>query len=232
MSKITIFKDIKDTEQPFHRDISVILNRIKDGASKDKVNGIRSEKDKSKRNKLKQSLPSVCFSGEFTKRLDSAITKHSGFICLDFDGYKSKKDMLQEKQRLCKDKYVYSVFISPSDNGLKVIVKIPADIENHKNYFNSLENYFNSSYFDKTTKNISRVCYESYDPLIYVNELSSIWEKIEEVEYQEIVKYKDQPTIPITNENKIVEILIKWWEKKYHGRGATKSERLCISYGI
>ena len=110
---------------------------------------------------------------------------------------------------------MYTLFISPSDNGLKVIVKIPADIENHKNYFNSLENYFNSSYFDKTTKNISRVCYESYDPLIYVNELSSIWEKIEEVEYQEIVKYKDQPTIPITNENKIVEILIKWWEKKY-----------------
>jgi hypothetical protein len=215
MSKITIFKDIKDTEQPFHRDISVILQRIKDGASRDKVNEIRSEKDKSKRNKLKQSLPSICFSGEFTKRLDSAITQHSGFICLDFDGYKSKKDMLQEKQRLSKDKYVYSVFISPSDNGLKVIVKIPAEIENHKNYFNSLEKYFDSPYFDKTTKNISRVCYESYDPLIYVNELSSIWEKIEEVEYQEVVKYKDQPTIPITNENKIVEILVKWWEKKY-----------------
>ena len=66
------------------------------------------------------------------------------------------------------------------------------------------------------------MCYESYDPLIYINELSSVWEKIEDVEYQEVVKYKDRPTIPITNENKIVEILLKWWDKKY---GMTDGER-------
>jgi hypothetical protein len=110
---------------------------------------------------------------------------------------------------------VFSVFISPSGNGLKVLVKIPADAENHTMYFNSLEKYFNSPYFDKTSKNLSRVCYESYDPLIAINENSSIWDVIEEPEYTEVSKTRDKATIPITDENKIVEILVKWWEKKY-----------------
>jgi hypothetical protein len=110
---------------------------------------------------------------------------------------------------------VYSVFVSPSGNGLKVLVKIPADQDNHINYFNSLEKYFNSPYFDKTSKNISRVCYESYDPLLHINENSSVWDVIEEIEYTEVNKYRDQPTIPITDENKVIEILIKWWTKKY-----------------
>ena len=205
-----------------------MLKRIQEGSSKELVKGIRSESDKTKRNVLKQSLPAICFSGTFTKRMDNALIKHSGLICLDFDGYKSTKDMLQEKERLSKDKYVYSVFISPSGNGLKALVKIPEDPDNHKNYFNSLQSYFNSPNFDTTSKNISRVCYESYDPLIYVNEISSLWDKIEEATFQEVVKHQDRPTIPITNENKIVEILLKWWDKKYGMKSGERNNNVYI----
>ena len=212
---VTIFQNIKETSTPFFRDVVVILDRVKEGASKDLVKRIRSEKKKPERNELKKLLPAICFSGTFNKRSDDAITEHSGLICLDFDGYERQKDLLNDKETFTKNKYVYSVFISPSGNGLKVLVKIPADAENHTNYFNSLERYFNSPYFDKTSKNISRVCYESYDPLIFINEHSSLWDKIEEPEYNEVVKHRDAPTIPITDENKIVDILVKWWLKKY-----------------
>lgn len=213
--QVTIFQSIKDTSAPFYRNVGVILGRIKSGASKELVKKIRAEKRKPERNELKKKLPAVCFSGKFTKRADAYLVEHSGLICLDFDGYTKTKDLLEDKEKLSKNKYVYSVFISPSGNGLKVLVKIPADPENHINYFNSLEKYFNSEYFDKTSKNVSRVCYESYDALIHVNENSSIWDKIEEPEYTEVSKFKDSPTIPITDENKIVEILVKWWTKKY-----------------
>ena len=212
---ITIFQNIKETSTPFYRDVRVILDRIRDGATKDLVKKIRLEKRKLERNELKKSLPAICFSGTFNKRADTAIIEHSGLICLDFDGYNKQKELLQDKENLSKNKYVYSVFISPSGNGLKVLVKIPADADNHTNYFNSLEKYFNSPFFDKTSKNLSRVCYESYDPLIYVNENSSIWDTIEEPEYTEVNRMRDTATIPITDENKIVEILVKWWEKKY-----------------
>jgi hypothetical protein len=213
--KITIFQNIKETATPFFRDVNVILDRIKNGATKELVKKIRAEKKKPERNELKKMLPAICFSGTFNKRADNALLEHSGLICLDFDGYQKQKELLQDKENLSKDKYVYSVFISPSGNGLKVLVKIPADAENHTNYFNSLERHFNTPYFDKTSKNISRVCYESYDPLIYVNENSSVWDIIEEPEYREVHKHKDMATIPITDENKIVDILVKWWTKKY-----------------
>ena len=213
--EITIFKDIKVTSQPFYRGALVILNRIKEGASKDLVKRIREEKDKEKVNTLKQKLPAICFSGKFTKRNDKSLSQHSGLICLDFDGYDSQRDLLQEKERLSKNKYVYSVFISPSGKGLKAIVKIPPLPDNHVSYFNSLEKHFNSPQFDKTCKNVSRVCYESYDPLIHINENASVWDKQEEKEYTEVIKNVDLQTIPITDENKIVEILVKWWQKKY-----------------
>ena len=213
--QITIFQNIKETSTPFHRNVGVILDRIRSGASKDLVKKIRAEKRKPERNELKKLLPAICFSGTFTKRSDASLLDHSGLMCLDFDGYQKQKELLQDKENLSKNKYVYSVFISPSGNGLKVLVKIPADVDNHINYFNSLEKHFNSPYFDKTSKNVSRVCYESYDPLIHVNENSSVWDILEEPEYTEVSKFKDQPTIPITDENKIVEILVKWWTKKY-----------------
>jgi hypothetical protein len=214
---VTIFKDIKDTDTPFFRDIRQILLRIKDGSdtTRDLVKRIRLEKRKPERQELKKQLPAICFSGTFNKRTDASLIHHSGFICLDFDGYEKSKDLLHDKENLSKNKYVFSVFISPSGNGLKVLVKIPADADNHTNYFNSLEKYFNSQYFDKTSKNLSRVCYESYDPLLHINENSSIWDLIEEPEYTEVSKNRDQPTIPITDENKIVDILVKWWTKKY-----------------
>ena len=214
---VTIFQNIRDTDTPFFRDVNIILERIKEGAgtTKEIVKRIRQEKDKSERNEIKKQLPAICFSGKFTKREDLSLTEHSGLICLDFDGYQKQKELLQDKETLSKNKFVYSVFISPSGNGLKVLVKIPAEPDNHKNYFNSLEKYFNSPYFDKTSKNISRVCYESYDPLIHINPNSSIWDTIEEPEYTEVSKVRDKATIPITDENKIVEILVKWWEKKY-----------------
>jgi|TARA_R100000951_G_C2652800_1_gene184977 hypothetical protein len=212
---VTIFRNIKDTEQPFYRDCSVVLNRIKIGSSKELIIKIRSEKEKSDINRLKQELPAICFSGKFTKRNDKSISQHSGVICLDFDGYKTKKEMNETKEALSKDEFTHSVFISPSGNGLKVLVKIPNNPDNHVNYFLALKDHYNSEYFDVTSKNISRVCYESYDPKIYVNEDSSVWTDIKDNEYKELEKYKDTASIPITDENKIVNILTKWWNDKY-----------------
>ena len=225
-NKVTIFKNIRETETPFFKSIDFILNRIKEGSSASLVKRIRKEKDKAHRNDLKRQLPAICFSGEFNKRADSSLVNHSGYICLDFDGYKKQKDLLQDKEKFQKNKFVLSVFISPSGLGLKVIIKIPQDPDNHKKYFNSLEKEFNSEYFDKTTKNVSRVCYESYDPLIYINTNSLVWNLMEEDEYKEVHARKDVPTIPISDENKIVEILLKWFTNKYPMVEGVRNENL------
>ena len=192
-----------------------ILDRIKQGKNSELVKRIRTEKNKSARNELKKKLPSICFSGVFNKRMDSALVEHSGLICLDFDGYQKKKDLTDDKLRFEKNKFVFSVFVSPSGEGLKVLVKIPRDSENHKKYFNALKKHFASPHFDSTSKNISRVCYESFDKQLYLNENSQLWERLEEEEYQEKHLAQGQPLLKITNESKIVEILLKWWTTKY-----------------
>ena len=212
---VTIFQNIRETETPFFKDVTYILQRIKEGKNQDLVKKIRAEKDKTKRNELKKNLPAICFSGKFNKRSDSSIVEHSGLICLDFDGYEKKKNLLEDKENFQNNKFVYSVFVSPSGNGLKVLVKIPPKPQNHTKYFNSLKKEFNSSYFDTTSKNVSRVCYESYDRLLHINNTSSIWDKIEEEEYEEKSAFKDIPVLKITNESKIVDILTKWWQTKY-----------------
>jgi len=213
--EVTIFKNIHETNIAYHKEVGVLLGRIKNGRNKELVVQIRKEKDKAQRNELKKGLPSICFSGTFNKRSDSAIIKHSGLICLDFDGYPKKKDLLEDKLKFEKSKFVFSVFLSPSGNGLKVLVKIPSDPDNHKKYFNALNKHFASPYFDTTSKNVSRVCYESYDATLYHNPDSKEWEKIEEDEYQEKHVAQGQPLLKITDERKIVDILIKWWQNKY-----------------
>ncbi len=226
---VTIFRNIRETDTPFHRSVKCVLDRIKDGSSKDLVLRIRKETDKANRNELKKELPAVCFSGLFNKRSDASVQEHSGFICLDFDGYGTKKEMKDERDRLSKDRYVYSVFTSPSGNGLKALVRIPQDTDNHINYFNALEKHFNSEHFDTTCKNISRVCYESYDPLIFINEGSELWTGLVERDYVEVEVKRDVPTIPITDDNKVVDILVKWWTKKY---GMVDGERNANVYKL
>ena len=57
---VTIFKNIKETDTPFFREVDTIIERIKKGASKDLVKKIRKEQDKGIRNSLKKALPSIC----------------------------------------------------------------------------------------------------------------------------------------------------------------------------
>lgn len=212
---ITYFKSLGHTGTPFHKDVSLSISRIRDGACKDTVEAIRSENDKTKRNELKKKLPAICYSGRFSKRSDDAIIEHSGLICIDFDGFIDEWALLDARARLTADKYSYCVFTSPSGDGLKVLVKIPKDPANHKNYFLSLEKYYNMPEFDTTSKNISRICFESYDPEIYVNDNSEVWtEKLVE-EHQSFNKATAKPTIKLDDNNEVIRRLMIWWNKDY-----------------
>ena len=219
---ITIFQNIKDTSTPFFRDVEVILSRIKDGTSKDLVEKIRSYKDKSKRNELKKSLPAICFSGQFNKRSDTSLTKHSGMICLDFDGFKSEALLKKKRKELEADPYSLSVFTSPSGNGIKVLVRIPPELDNHLMYFLSLQDHYSCENFDATCKNVSRVCYESFDPKIFVNLKSKTWTKIKEEDHEQISDTSGKLTIRVDDQDEVIRRLTLWWEAKY---GIIEGER-------
>ena len=173
---ITIFKNIFSKE-PHFITVEKALERIKTGASKQLVMDIRLALDKEKANKLKLNLPSICFSGKFgIDRKDDQLIEHSGFIVLDFDDISELRDKQTE---IISNKFVYSCWVSPSGNGLKALVKI-ADGAKHREHFQSLQDIFPE--IDRSGINVSRVCYESFDPDIYINENAEVFAKAKKVE--------------------------------------------------
>lgn len=161
---ITVFKNFKATTEPHYVEVDVILDRIKKCHVQKQIDKIHTETDPDKKRELKKGLPCICFSGKFLVRADEAIREHSGFAILDFD---KVADLSAKKKELCSMPFVYSVFISPSGNGLKALVRIPAIIEKHRGYYEGLKKTFPD--IDVANKNESRICYESCDQDIYIN---------------------------------------------------------------
>jgi len=210
---VTIFKNIKATATPYIRDVDVVFDRIKNGNSQRLIELIRKESEKEKRNELKKQLPSICFSGQFKQREASGIIKHSGLICLDFDNFKTDEELKEHREWLQKDEYTLALFTSPSGNGLKVLVKVLPETENHKLYFDALKDYYDSTHFDIGTSDVSRVCYESFDPKIYINKSAKTWTNKNESEH--LVYGDSTPVLPLKSENQIIQRLQVWFEKKY-----------------
>lgn len=210
---VTIYKNIKATASGFHRSIHYVLDRIREGKSLHILNQIRLEKDSAKRNELKQQLPSICFSGTFRNRAANALINHSGIICLDFDKFPDADELKTWRDTLMANEYVYSLFTSPSGDGLKVLVKIPPEKESHKAYFDALNDYFDCKYFDIACSDVSRVCYESYDKDLYLNEDSLTWTKKED---NQVIQLGDNnPSILLKSSDKIINNLLTWWKSKF-----------------
>jgi hypothetical protein len=211
--QITIFKNILSTSAGFDRHVSLAVKRIKEGNSKKTVTIIRSEQDKEKRNALKKTLPSICFSGTFKNRSQSGLKNHSGLICIDFDKFPNREELQVLRDSLEADEHTMILFESPSGNGLKCVVKVPAEPENHKGYFASLKDYYSCEYFDISTSDIPRVCYESYDPEIYVNYDSVLFTSLSLPELEDLGERNI--IIPETSNYVIIENLKIWWERRY-----------------
>lgn len=192
----TIFKNIFDKD-PYYITVDKALERIQSGASKDKVEEIRKQMNKERADKLKCNLPSVCFSGKFKERKDGSLIEHSGFIVLDFDDVEE----LREKQNeIINHDFVKACWVSPRGNGLKALVLI-ADKSKHREHFNALREVFPE--IDRSGANESRVCYESYDPDIYLAEKVKPFTRLKTIQEFEIKQ-------AITESDKVIEKIMKW----------------------
>lgn len=200
----TIFKNI-DTRlnRPHYISVNSAISRIANGKSKKLVEEIRQTIDKEKRQTLKKYLPCICFSGKFPQsRKDAEIIQHSGFIVLDFDNV---DDLRNKQNEIISNDFVYACWLSPSGNGLKVLIKI-ADGKKHREHFEALREIFPE--IDKSGANPSRVCYESYDPDIYISEESTVFNEIKETQ-----KYYTKERIDINSES-VFKKLVVWLSNK------------------
>ena len=189
---VTMFKNIKETTDPVYTTIATSLERIRTGKQKsliERARGVHSvdqdgnpipDKD------AKRELPVVMYSGKFDGRKDDDLKEHSGVIVLDFDHV----DVVGAKRALATDDYVLACWVSPSGDGVKALVKI-AQTAKHRDHFRAIASYMDRQYgleVDSTGQNESRLCFESYDPDIVVNEDSKTFSALlsERTEHQNV----------------------------------------------
>jgi len=201
--EISIYESLFDVDSSHIITVGQALSRIKKGKSKDKVEEIRRLGTGDERERIKKSLPSPLFSGVFKSRNDNNIISYSGLICLDFD-YCNIKEKISE---LKKNKYVVSCWVSPSGNGVKALVEI-SNPERHLEHFDALLEDFEG--LDPSGRNLSRVCFESYDPNIYVARKWEVYDRF-------IEKKRDNVPVLKTTENTVYEKLKKWMINKGEG---------------
>jgi len=209
---VTIYKKATDVSNGFTKDVLFCLERIKQGKSKETIDWLRTL-SKIEYDKNKSKLPGVCFNGVFEYRSIAGIKEHSGLCILDFDKFETQQDAIDFKNSISDDDYIFSTWISPSGKGIKALVKIPAIIENHKEYFKSLKNYYNHPNWDDSGSDVSRFCFESYDPDLFINENSILWDKIDLPEVEDIGL--KNVSIAIKSDNLIITNLMKWFDGKY-----------------
>ena len=52
-------------------------------------------------------------------------------------------------------------------------------------------------------------------PDIFINKDSSVWDKMDEDKPVTRKRSSSTPTIAVDDDNKVVDILLKWWNEKY-----------------
>lgn len=162
-SNISIFTPAFSKTPSSELTVDEFLSSIKFGKWKAEVESVRNEPNPDKRKILKQSVTGVTISGTFTQRNESSIISHSGFICIDIDGFTNRDGLLT-------DPYTYALFSSISNGGLAVIVKV--DPSKHKESFRWIQEHYFKSYgipIDPHPSSIASLRFISYDPTCFIN---------------------------------------------------------------
>lgn len=197
--KISVFKDINTPDNPITMDVTKTFERIKNGHSREKIEAIRACEDGEMRNTLKGKLPCVVYQGVFSKRGNSFCTEQSKLIILDFDYV---ADVTLAKMKYTKLPYALAVWTSPSGKGVKVLVKVATT--DHTGHFLALQNEFPE--IDKSGKDIARICFESFDPDIYINSSCT--------EYKAIYKAPEVKKVDKKSDDYVFECLRTWLQSK------------------
>ncbi|GGH28410.1 DUF927 domain-containing protein [Sphingobacterium alkalisoli] len=160
------------------------VDLIRSDKYKDHIEKLRTTDNKDIRKTLKNVLDFFTFSGVFTKRIADGLKKHSGLIVLDFDDL-SADDVARLKTDFSSLDFVAAVFVSPSGNGLKVVVRIsgekafPTVAAYQLQAFRQLAQFFDDNFdikIDESGKDVPRVCFVSWDPTAFYNDKATVIE--------------------------------------------------------
>ena len=183
---VTIFKNFNEVVE--HKTIPMILDEIKTGKYKHAIVYLRKSLSENKMEayeKAKKSLPAFTPSGKFIGgRKMEFLVDYSNCIILDID--KLNTEELVKVNHLARQcEFTYACFISPSGNGLKILVKVSSTKTEHKETFLAIQDHYEKLLnleIDKSGKDITRLCFYSWDENLFINDNATTFVTLSAVE--------------------------------------------------
>lgn len=176
---VSFYNNAEDSKSKRYISLDYILLEMvaKDEQLKQQAEIVRNQPDEKTFKEEKRKLPMIAPSGIFTYRNDDIgnLREYSNIMVLDFDKFPNHEAANEFKQKLVQyaDRlHIYAVWFSPSNKGVKVaMLHDNTNPEYHYNLFMQVrfKLYPNTEQFDMKCGNLSRTCFLSYDPDVWLN---------------------------------------------------------------
>ena len=170
--------DNEDLTKKCKTEVIIDIIRTGDYGVADKINGIRNAANKEQRDELKKHLFVITWQGVFSHKNNNGCVSLSSHVCIDID-HQTVSDLQNIKQTISGWTCVLAFFMSPSGDGLKVIIRTDNySIDHYGNCYRQVEKLFTDAFGiqpDNRCEDLSHPCYISYDPNIYYNPGATSW---------------------------------------------------------
>jgi len=177
MPNVSIFANSNEVSNPVTYDSEELVKMIREGKWKKEIDHLKSMQFNSKEQQAyKKTLKAITWQGTFTYRKSESIIEHSGLVACDFDNI-SENDWQKYWDILTNFPHTYALFRSPRRGGMKAIIRIPADKDQHKGCLAGLKHLFRDSPYYDHYDDLARLCFVSHDPDLYFNPEAVPYEK-------------------------------------------------------
>ena len=175
--KISYYLSAKDSQSTIYCTLSEVLADIKNGKYQQQIDIVRNQHSIEQYKEEKKKLPMFAVSGVLTHRNDDLanLQEYSNLMVADFDHFATREDALDFKKLLIQYAtrlHLWAIFESPSGLGVKaVLVHDNSDPSEHGRMFLQIKRdlFPKTPQFDMKCGNISRTCFVSYDPDLFIN---------------------------------------------------------------
>ena len=218
--QVSVFKNF--SQQVENVELSCIIHDIQNGKYKAEVENIRAalcENNQLDADRLKKKLIGFTPSGTFNNgRKIKDISTYSGCIILDIDKL-TPEQLAMAKETAVSIPYTYAAFVSPSGKGLKIIVIIDKGREHHAAAMAQISAFYFKELnlpIDPSGKDVSRLCFMSYDPDCYFNPKPEIFNINASIQFQQQYSLENQKNKSMeVNPDLQFQDCVKFTERKF-----------------
>ena len=174
-AEVTTYPNAMSPGSPAVDTIASVLEAIQGGQFRSEIEELRrvlGRDGKTAYDRAKTKLPAFCVSGTTADR--KRLLKHTGLLQIDFDGLNGT--LAAARQKISGDPHVAAAFVSPSGDGLKVLLRI--DGSRHDESVRAAAKYFADTYglkHDPQVKEPTRLCFVSHDPDLLRNAEATVF---------------------------------------------------------